>query len=231
MYGAGVAERHERALLVVRRGGFARTQIDQLARRRRLYAHLDFLRRRRRTPAPRLVAMPVTEADIHALYLEYGYFLFRRCLAFMGDEETAHDALQEVFVRALQGAADFRGDAAAKTWLCRITDHHCIDLLRRRKSRGETGGASLADGEEGDGEGPLERIVHNDDPESLLTARRLMASLDPEARRMAILYFVDELTQDEMAAELGLSRRTIGKHLKKLIAQAKALLEERKQAI
>lgn len=170
----------------------------------------------------------MTEADIQALYVRYGYFLFRRCLAFMGDEATAQDAVQEVFVRALQNAAGFRGDADPKTWLCRICDHHCIDLIRRRRSRGEAGEAAKTDATGSD------RLVQHDDPESVLTARRLMQALDPPARRLALLYFVDELTQDEMAAELKLSRRTIGKHLKKLGERAKALLgagaSERKAA-
>jgi len=173
--------------------------------------------------------MPVTEADIQALYVQYGYFLFRRCLTFVADEATAQDAVQEVFVRALQNGAGFRGQADPKTWLCRISDHHCIDLLRRRRSRGQ-----LVERGDGDGEDDLAQngLVHNDDPESMLTARRLMASLDLADRRMAVLYFVDELTQDEMAAELGLSRRTIGKYLKKLEVRARALLlGERKQAV
>ena len=196
--------------------------------------------------------MPVTEGDIEALYVKYGYFIFRRCLAFMSDEASAQDAVQEVFVRALQNASAFRDQANPKTWLCRISDHHCIDLLRRQRTRGESSrvgshhlhgldggeGHRAREGDvhghaSGDGNGhPISSpLVHHDDPESLLTARRLMDSLDPEARRLAVLYFVDELTQDEMAAELGLSRRTIGKHLKELAIRAKALLGERKLAI
>jgi RNA polymerase sigma-70 factor (ECF subfamily) len=183
-----------------------------------------------------MVAVPLAEVDVQALYVKYGYLLFRRCLTFMGDEATAQDAVQEVFVRALQSADGFRGDADPKTWLCRISDHHCIDLLRRRKTRGEREGPSSAapdrDGEpHGGGEDELARTpsIRNDDPEAILTARRLMNAMDPATRRLAVLYFVDELTQDEMAAELGLSRRTIGKQLKKLSARASALLGERKR--
>jgi RNA polymerase sigma-70 factor (ECF subfamily) len=177
----------------------------------------------------------MTEAEVEALYVQHGYFLFRRCLAYMGDEASAQDAVQEVFVRAMRGGAEFRGDADAKTWLARISDHHCVDLLRRRKVRGETKRkpAPAPESPEGDddGEPASWRLVRDDDPEALLTARRLMSSLDPEEQRLATLYFVDELTQDELAAELGLSRRTIGKYLKKVSARARALLGERKQAI
>jgi RNA polymerase sigma-70 factor (ECF subfamily) len=177
----------------------------------------------------------MTEVDVEALYVRYGYLLFRRCLTFMGDEATAQDVVQEVFVRAMQSADGFRGAADPKTWLCRISDHHCIDLLRRRKTRGErsgaASGATARDGEGDEGDNDLARLpsIGADDPEAILTARRLMAAMNPEARRLAVLYFVDELTQDEMAAELGLSRRTIGKQLKKMSARAKELLGERKR--
>ncbi len=96
----------------------------------------------------------------------------------------------------------------------------CIDLLRRRRTRGETAGGR-------DDDRAVPALIQNDEPESIVTARRLMAALDPAARRLAVLYFVDQLTQDEMAAEMGLSRRTIGKYLKKLSARAKALLAEK----
>jgi RNA polymerase sigma-70 factor (ECF subfamily) len=174
----------------------------------------------------------MSEADIQSLYVRYGYFLFRRCLTYVADEATAQDAVQEVFVRVLQSAAAFRGQADPKTWLCRISDHHCIDLLRRRRTRGQSTGGRVDDSEGHDDGDPIsDRLVRNDDPESMLTARRLMAALDPGARRMAMLYFVDELTQDELAAELGLSRKTIGKHLKKLGVWARTLMGEAKQAV
>ena len=55
---------------------------------------------------------------------------------------------------------------------------------------------------------------------------RVMSQLDVESRRVAVLYFLDELTQEELAKALGLSRRTIGKRLKALVEQARSLLGE-----
>ena len=114
-----------------------------------------------------------------------------------------------------------------------------VDLLRRRRVRGESRRARAEaprgqedghDAGDEDGDPASWRLVHQDDSEALLTARRLMSSLGPEEQRLAALYFIDELTQDELAAELGLSRRTIGKYLKRVTARARALLGERKQA-
>src|SRR4051812_35710340 len=140
----------------------------------------------------------MTEAELMELYRQHGYFLFRRALAFLGHEAAAQDAVQDVFVRALRAAKSFRGDANPKTWLCRICDNLCIDLLRRRPR--------VAEPSTDEPEEPALNPVQNDDREAILSAQRMMAKLDPESQRLAVLYFLDELTQEELAEELGLSR-------------------------
>jgi DNA-directed RNA polymerase specialized sigma24 family protein len=70
----------------------------------------------------------------------------------------------------------------------------------------------------------IEAALFCDDGEALLTARRLMNALDAPMRRLAVLHFMDQLTQEELAAELGVSRRTIGKRLKALHVRARVLV-------
>src|SRR4051812_41807821 len=109
----------------------------------------------------------MTEADLMELYRQHGYFLFRRALAFLGHEAAAQDAVQDVFVKALRAAGSFRGDANPKTWLCRICDNLCIDLLRKRPR----GAAQTSD----EAEAPAPTLVQNDDREAILSAQRMMA--------------------------------------------------------
>jgi RNA polymerase sigma-70 factor (ECF subfamily) len=162
----------------------------------------------------------MTEDEVARLYRDYGYVVFRRCVVYLGDPSAAQDAVQEVFVRALRAAADFRGDANPRTWLGRIADHLCVDLLRRRRRNPVLSEASP------DEERAIEAVVGDDDRESLLTVRRLLQGLDPDSQRLAVLYYVDELTQEELAQELGLSRRTIGKRLQQLLENARQVLGE-----
>lgn len=166
----------------------------------------------------------MTEDEVAALYREYGYVVFRRCVVYLGDASAAQDAVQEVFVRALRGAAAFRGDANPRTWLCRIADHLCIDLLRRRARSPVADEPPLEDTPANS----IEAIVGDDDRDSLLAVRQLLAGLDEDTLRLAVLYYVDELTQEELAQELGLSRRTIGKRLQSLLEHARAVLHEEK---
>lgn len=164
----------------------------------------------------------VTEDEVARLYREHGYLVLRRCMAYLGDVSRAQDALQEVFVRALCSADGLRGDASAPTWLCRIADHLCVDLLRR-EPRSPFVAHTAADRVDATRDAELASALLADDGDALRTARMLMSALDGQSQRMAVLCFVDELTQDEIAVELGLSRRTVAKRIEALRAQAREL--------
>lgn len=163
----------------------------------------------------------MTEDEVAQLYAEHGYFLFRRCVAYLGDTVRAQDALQEVFVRALRSANGFRGDAQPRTWLCRIADHLCIDLLRRDRRSPFTQLRTTAAGDTAE----LESLIQADEGDLLSAVRSLLQSLDGPDQHLAMLCFVDELTQDEIAAELSLSRRTVGKRIKALRERARQFLD------
>lgn len=173
----------------------------------------------------------MTEAEVARLYTEYGYVLFRRCLAYLGDEAAAQDAVQEVFAGALGTAEGLRGEADPRTWLCRISDHLCVDLLRRRRRNPVHAQAAAGEPPENElGAAQLAAAIVDDARESFSTVRRLLADLDTDMQRLAVLYYLDELTQEELARELGLSRRTVGKRLQRLLARVRTLLDQEKSA-
>src|SRR5271168_3507662 len=47
--------------------------------------------------------------------------------------QDAEDLTQEVYVRALRGLTDYRGDSQFKTWLFGIATHTCLDFLREKQ--------------------------------------------------------------------------------------------------
>jgi RNA polymerase sigma-70 factor (ECF subfamily) len=156
------------------------------------------------------------------LYATYGYVVFRRCLVYLGEPSAAQEAMQQVFVRMLRSAATFHADADPRGWLCRVADHSCIAVLRRAR-RNPVQRQTIDHTAEG--QPAIELAVANDDREALLSVRRLALELDPDSFRLAVLYFLDELTHEELAEELGSSRRTIGKRVQQLLQRARLLLE------
>lgn len=48
------------------------------------------------------------------------------------DSALAAEVVQDVFVRLFHSIGEFRGDAALRTWLTRVTLNRCVDAQRRR---------------------------------------------------------------------------------------------------
>jgi RNA polymerase sigma-70 factor (ECF subfamily) len=66
-------------------------------------------------------------------------------------QSAAEDVVQEVFVRVVQNAADFKHEARFTTWLYTITRNLCIDQIRKRALRKHASLDESKQGEEGDG--------------------------------------------------------------------------------
>jgi RNA polymerase sigma-70 factor, ECF subfamily len=126
---------------------------------------------------------------------------FLRALAY--DEEDAEEALLETFLGAWRGAARFRYDASARTWLLGIA-RHAIYRRHRRWSEDPASTVSLRELGRSAGWGVqdddfVDRLVN---PDVLAGA---LASLSAEDREILILRELEGLSADEAAAVAGLS--------------------------
>src|SRR5438128_10120710 len=63
--------------------------------------------------------------------------LFQLVYRMTGNEQDAEDLVQETFLRAYKQLNRFQSRAGLGTWLYRIAANCSLDLLRRRKRRGE----------------------------------------------------------------------------------------------
>src|SRR5262249_15176514 len=148
------------------------------------------------------------------LYRRYGAMVFRRARLLLGDEETAWDVLQEVFVRALRSGELFRGDSAVATWLYRITTNYCFNIIRdsaRHRGRLE---AYV----------PLTTSLSADHPDLRLMVAQLLSRVSTELCEIAVYSHVDRMSHDEIATVVGVSRRTVGNRLKEFQHEAQVLL-------
>src|SRR5882757_9503804 len=147
-----------------------------------------------------------SRSALRDLYSRYGGSVYGRCQYLLRDRARAEDAMQDVFAKALVSFSEFRADSSPLTWLTKIATHHCLNLMRadrapwhRRFQRQEQARP------EGHG-GP--HLV--EDREAV---RKLLDKLDPETQAAAIHYYVDEMTLEEIAVQLGRSVPTIRKRL------------------
>ncbi len=153
-------------------------------------------------------------ASVEELYREYGATVLRRARVILGDEQAAMDAMQEVFVKVLRKGAQFRGEASPMTWLYRVTTNYCLNVIRDRSRRRELLMRQRPDSESSEHHGGEERLA-------LAT---LLRKIPQELREIAVYYYADQMNQDEIAALLGVSRRTVGNRLEEFRATAQAVL-------
>ena len=71
-----------------------------------------------------------------ALYEVYKDKVYSIALYFFhGDEASASDITQQVFLKLMRGIGKFRGESGFATWLYRMVVNTCMDSARRGKPR------------------------------------------------------------------------------------------------
>ena len=132
------------------------------------------------------------------------------CLHFFGgDEASAKDATQQVFLKLITRIEQFRFDAEFTTWLYRLVANECMDEQRRRRrfiplgESSDAGYATSAGSEE-------KQYMQNEISASVKAA---IAHLQPKLRVAVLLKYVEDLSYDEIAAVLGCAKGTVASRL------------------
>ena len=151
--------------------------------------------------------------EVSNVYHRYGALIERRCRLLMRDRAHGEDALQELLTVLLHRGASFREADSPYRWLCRAADRTCLDLLRR--------GKRVRDALSQDGSDALDPLgtAPGVDTEARFAALQSLATLDEDQQTLAIMLFVDGMSQGEAAAELGVSRVTVNKRAQRIRAQ------------
>jgi len=162
---------------------------------------------------------------VDSLYRLHGAMVFRRARLLLGSDDLAWDVVQEVFSRALRSRSEFRHGAAPATWLYRITTNTAFNKLRDEgRQRGKVAAmASQA------AAGPPQPAPAQA-PELRLLLAEVLARIPAPLCEIAVYYHVDRMSQDEIAAVLGTSRKTVGNRLQQFHALAQGLLGLEKEA-
>ncbi|MBS2025476.1 MAG: sigma-70 family RNA polymerase sigma factor [Deltaproteobacteria bacterium] len=153
---------------------------------------------------------------LRELYDRHAASVLGRCRYLLRDDEAAKDATQEVFAKALKALAEFEGKSSPHTWLMQIATHHCLNELRSRKARWKQDLIELS----------KDRVQETVNVDTRELIRVLLLAAEPEAQEVAVLTYVDELTQAEIAEQLGRSLPTVRKRLREFLSAARSALAE-----
>lgn len=133
--------------------------------------------------------------------------IFGTLAGLLGNIDDAHDATQEVFLKAFENIGRFQGRSKFSTWLTSIAINTGTDFLRQRKPS-----ECLEETQDDEGFRPRQVQKWADDPERLLAASQMDQLVReavlrlPEKYRIAVLLRdINQLSTEEAAAVLELS--------------------------
>ncbi len=150
-------------------------------------------------------------AALGTLFETFKDAVFRTALAMTRDERAAEDILQECFVRLYHYAASVDPERPLKPWLYRVTVNLCNDWLSRKPLQRPldeilewfTGLQSVLSSPERKAE----------DRELLKMVREVIAELPPSHRAVVVLFYLENLTVEDIAEVLGVPSGTVKSRL------------------
>ena len=121
-------------------------------------------------------------------------------------ESEIEEIVQEIFIKAFQKIASYRGEAPFEHWLMRMAVRTCYDFLRKHQRNRETAFSEI-----GDQDFNVEELFASEEvsPEKAGAARQLVQELlnrlPPAARLVITLLEIEEKSVKEIAALTGWS--------------------------
>jgi RNA polymerase sigma-70 factor (ECF subfamily) len=146
-------------------------------------------------------------ASFEPLVARYSPRVFATARRYARRESEVEDIVQEVWLKAFQKLAGFRGEAPFEHWLMRLAVRTCYDFLRSHQRNRETTFSELSEPETD----WLDRFVS--DPETAsesadaarLLVERLLEQLSPPARLIITLLEIEDRSVKEISDLTGWS--------------------------
>lgn len=140
----------------------------------------------------------VSSIDFSEIYQKYGPMVLRRCRAILKDEDKALDAMQDVFLRIIESKCKIKELCASFFYV--TATRVCLNKIRSDRLRSgpdfdvisETITSDFSD-------------VERDKIEAGIILESIFAGRDKKDSLIATLHFVDGMTLEETAEQVGMS--------------------------
>lgn len=155
---------------------------------------------------------------IDALYRSHAPRALRRARRLLGSEADAYEVVQDVFLSLFERPEQFRGESSMSTFLYGAVTHACLNRIRNRNNRERLLREHLATG--------AALVPQGTQPEQLAALRWALARMPEPLAQVAVYYYMDELTHEDIARILSCSRRHVGNLLERLATWTSTQQEE-----
>ncbi|MCK9407769.1 MAG: RNA polymerase sigma factor [Bacteriovoracaceae bacterium] len=131
------------------------------------------------------------------IYTIYWQKIFRLCMGYVNDYDTAQDLAQETFIIVWQQLPSFRSEATIGTWIFRIASNNCLRHIEKQNRFPKS-------------ELPL-HVTETHQPTIEPHIEYLYACIAelPEIDRIIISLELEDIQQSEIAGIVGLSEANI----------------------
>ena len=141
--------------------------------------------------------------------------LGRLCMALLGSQADADEAVQETLLRAHRAMPTYRAEGTVKAWLCGIARHVCAHTLETRRRGKEL----------------LELVPTEGEARDAFEARRrtrlvrdALEKLKPSEREALVMRFVADLSHREIAVACGLDEAAARKRISRALARLRSIV-------
>jgi RNA polymerase sigma-70 factor (ECF subfamily) len=158
----------------------------------------------------------VSETALADLYAKYSPAIYAHCRRFLQSPAAARDATQEAFVRVIARGVVLPREEEALRYLYRVSTNVCLNLLREHNVHTRAVPTLAAN------------AAHVSSAEAGLADREfvlaVMEKCGEGGAQVAIMHYLDGMSQVEVAEVLGITRRTVFNRLRKMARIAGELL-------
>lgn len=151
----------------------------------------------------------MTQKDIEILFKKHYMRMYRLAASILYDEEESKDVVSEVFSRLMTSESVLRQDTA-ETYLLIGVRNQCRNVIERKKVRER-----------------FARLISDTATEPAMTdgeqlrmtelTQYVEKHLPPMSQKVFCLRYLHEMTCQEVADTMGISRQTVHKHLRESI--------------
>lgn len=151
-----------------------------------------------------------TRSDYNQSFIEmitrHEKIIFSVCFFYATSDVPFEDMRQEVLISLFKGYRRFRGESSESTWVYRVCINSCLFSLRKLSPRIKT--FSMDE---------LPVINFQDEAaidlqEKLEWLRAVISQLQPMDKALVVMW-LDELSYDEIASNMGIPRNTVASRL------------------
>ena len=160
----------------------------------------------------------MTKQEIKNIFKAHYTQMYRLAVTILYDEDESKDAVSEVFARLLSSDITLRQETA-EAFLVTAIRNECRNVLKRKQVRerflrlhaGEAAEPTITDGERL----RMEELMHF-----------VHRQLPPLSQQIFRLRYMQEMTCQEVADTLGISRQTVHTHLQQAIGKIRTFFKQ-----